>query len=106
MLPFSELVLSEMRRKWIMVKVSPHLLLKMTLSDLKEVIVTQKGKIFFVGYPFVSINKYAAFLLYVMEQPFVAKKAAKGCPSTIGILRGSLLRYLLLASVAYILLVT
>jgi Zn-dependent peptidase ImmA (M78 family) len=49
MLHFSELVLSEMRRKWIMAKELPHLLLKMTLSDLEEVIVAQKGKIFLPG---------------------------------------------------------
>src|SRR5229473_1035909 len=47
----------------------------------------------------------SCILLYAVRQPFVAEKAAKGCPSMTRILRGSLFRHLLSASAAYVFLI-
>jgi hypothetical protein len=65
----------------------------------------KRQKFFAAHLPWVFTNMPLRILLYAVGQPFVAEKAAKGCPSITRILGGSLFRHILSASAAYVFLI-
>src|ERR1700740_850372 len=76
------------------------------MVSFKVCIYTQKGKIFLLHTcSWTFTNMIPSILLYAVGQPFAAFSATKGCSSMTGTLRGSLLRTILSATVAYVFLI-